>query len=351
MTFPFVADSINVAYFVSPEYSVLGGRPLSRHFMMAFPDRPPHTFPTALKLPRISRAFNKFCEYRFMVDNSRTESYPCQEPTIPVHPSIISPMTDKDEKQAFSDRFNAILDLAGVPPKGKGRQGVLSKMFHVSDKGARKWIEGEAIPSVTKNLPPIIEKFKDTGVTIEWLLTGNPAYTPEKIKSQSLTNRKQDSNAEWIGEFDTWDGATPLRNDEVELPFFREVELAAGSGRFEVIENHGLKLRFAKSTLKKQGVSAESAACVMVSGNSMDPVLPDGSAIGIDTSNTQVKDGDMYAIDHNGHLRVKLLYKMPSGGLRLHSYNNDEWPDEHYSEDVAKDIKILGRVFWYSVLR
>jgi phage repressor protein C with HTH and peptisase S24 domain len=159
------------------------------------------------------------------------------------------------------------------------------------------------------------------------------------------------SNAEWHGGFDLWDSKTPLRDDEVELPFYREVELSAGSGRTEVQENHGLKLRFAKSTLRKMGVAKANAACVIVSGNSMEPVLPDGAAIGIDTSKTTLKNGDMYAIDHNGHLRVKLVYKTPNNGIRLRSFNSDEWPDEYYSGESVEKIKILGRVFWYSVLR
>ena len=160
-----------------------------------------------------------------------------------------------------------------------------------------------------------------------------------------------ESNAKWLSGFDLWDSTTPLADDEVALPFFREVEMAAGSGRHEVQENHGRKLRFAKSTLKKHGIAPETAACITVSGNSMEPVLPDGATIGIDTGNILIKDGDMYAINHDGHLRVKLLYKIPGGGLRLRSINHEEWPDEFYTGYTEDKIKVLGRVFWYSVLR
>jgi len=285
------------------------------------------------------------------VTNDRTKSNHSQEPTIPVHPTIIDPMVTKDEKQAFSDRLNYILDKANFPKKGHGRQKALALICGVSQKAARKWLEAEAIPSVTQNLPVIVRHFQSTGVTIEWLLTGNPAYSPEAEHHIEEQKQAYSSNAEWRGSLDPWDGSTPLREDEVELNFFREVELSAGSGRCEVQENHGSKLRFAKSTLKKQGVDAANAACVIVTGNSMEPVLPDGAAIGIDISKTTIKNGDMYAIDHNGHLRVKLVYRMPDNGIRLRSFNADEWPDEHYSGKAADTIKILGRVFWYSVLR
>lgn len=153
-----------------------------------------------------------------------------------------------------------------------------------------------------------------------------------------------------MGAFDIWDSGTPLRDDEVALPFFREVELSAGSGSTMIQENNGFKLRFSRSTLSQNNVDVSMAACVTVSGNSMEPVLPDGATIGIDTSKTIIKDGDLYAIDHDGHLRVKMVYRMPTG-IRLKSFNNEEWPDEHYNAQDSLNIKILGRVFWWSVLR
>ncbi|MCU8015885.1 helix-turn-helix transcriptional regulator [Shewanella sp. SM72] len=159
-----------------------------------------------------------------------------------------------------------------------------------------------------------------------------------------------ESNAEWVGGFETWDSDSPLGDDEVEIPFYMEVELAAGAGIAEAGEYFGPKLRFAKSTLKRQGVNASHAACVKVAGNSMEPVLPHGSTVGVDTSHTDITDGKMYAINHDGMLRVKMLYKLPGGGLRLRSYNTEEWPDEHLDTEKLKHIKIIGKVFWYSVL-
>lgn len=153
-----------------------------------------------------------------------------------------------------------------------------------------------------------------------------------------------------LGELELWDSKTPLRDDEVALPYFREVEMAAGSGRHEVIENHGMKLRFAKSTLRNQGVQECNAACATVSGNSMEPKLHNGTAIGIDKGTTDIIDGDMYAIDHDGSLRVKYLYKMPGGALRLRSENREEWPDENLSYEESKRVKVIGWVFWWSTL-
>lgn len=189
-----------------------------------------------------------------------------------------------------------------------------------------------------------------------WLQTGVIALN--EVHRSSFSSAVIDENqktylaftATPIGSFDLWDSSTPLGDNEVEIPFYREVELSAGNGSSVVKENTGFKLRFAKSTLKRQGVSVENAACVVVSGNSMQPVLPDKATVGIDTANTRVKDGEMYAVDHDGLLRVKILYRLPGGGYRLRSYNREEYPDEDIPGQQADKLKVLGKVFWYSVL-
>lgn len=160
------------------------------------------------------------------------------------------------------------------------------------------------------------------------------------------------SNAQYLGPIDVWDDDTPLDDDEVYVPFLKEVELSAGSGRTAVHQSHNQKLRFGKMTLRRQNVQPAEAVCVTVSGNSMEPVLPHGSTVGVDQGCTAITDGKMYAINHGGQLRVKTLYRLPGGGMRMRSYNREEHPDEEYTaeEMIAKEIVVIGKVFWYSVL-
>jgi len=208
----------------------------------------------------------------------------------------------------------------------------LSKKVGVSGVTISQWESGDTAPK-GENLYKLAKALK---CSPDWLLFGSE---PKPV-----------SNAEWAGPMETWDSNTPLNDDEVEIPFYMEVELAAGHGIAEMPHFYGPKLRFAKSTLRKSNVDPTNAACVRVSGNSMEPVLPNGSTVGVDTSQTNVIDGKMYAINHDGMLRIKTLYKLPGGGLRLRSFNLDEWPDERYEGDDLKQITVIGKVFWYSVL-
>jgi hypothetical protein len=89
-----------------------------------------------------------------------------------------------DRKAAFSDRLNEALDAIGYPEKGKGRQVSLGKDMDTSQKGARKWLEGEAIPSMDH----VIGLAMLTHVHTEWLLSGRG---PRNLESHPISSNPQ----------------------------------------------------------------------------------------------------------------------------------------------------------------
>ncbi|WP_454869458.1 S24 family peptidase [Pseudomonas gorinensis] len=52
-------------------------------------------------------------------------------------------------------------------------------------------------------------------------------------------------------------------------------------------------------------------------GQSNGWLILDGAAIGFDTSFTNIVDGEIYAFNQDGMLRVKYLYSMPSNSVRV----------------------------------
>jgi phage repressor protein C with HTH and peptisase S24 domain len=162
---------------------------------------------------------------------------------------------------------------------------------------------------------------------------------------------RPESNAEMIGMMSAWDGNTPLHDDEVAIPLYKEVELSAGNGATEVTAANGRLLRFAKSTLREAGVQECNAACATVKGRSMERLIMDGATIGIDEGTKNIEDGEIYAFDQEGMLRVKYLYRLPGGGVRIRSENDDEFPDEVLTAEEFSHIRMLGWVFWWSTVR
>lgn len=185
------------------------------------------------------------------------------------------------------------------------------------------------------------------GVRPEWLSSGLGPMRAE-LKDQTIP-----PESEW-GAVDAWDKNTPVRDDEVEVPFLKDIEFACGNGRVLSEDHNGFKLRFSKATLRKVGANSDGTGvlCFPATGDSMSPMIPDGTTVAIDTNNKRIIDGKLYAIGQDdgcgGKLkRIKQLHRKPGGKLVLRSYNSDEYPDE---EADADGVEIIGRVFWYSVL-
>lgn len=191
---------------------------------------------------------------------------------------------------------------------------------------------------VTKSPRNGLQIAKALKISPEWLLNGTGDMVQPQIES----------NVAETGLFDLWDRNTPLNDDEVEVPLFQEIRLAAGNGfADDIMDYNNFKLRFSRATLRRQGVHYENAVCVVADGNSMEPVIPNGATVGIDTGNKTIRDGSIYAINHGGLLRIKLLYNMPNNQIKIRSYNTDEYDDEIANLD---EVSVIGKVFWYSVL-
>lgn len=148
-----------------------------------------------------------------------------------------------------------------------------------------------------------------------------------------------------MGIVDVWDSQSPLGNQEVEVPYYMDIELSAGNGFESTLENSTPKLRFNKSYLKRRNVDPQNAVCVKVSGNSMEPKLSNGDVVAIDTASTNIVDGQTYAINHDGLLRIKRLYRLPGNQVRVNSFNIEEHPDEIITLEQSSYFKIIGRVF------
>ncbi|WP_411835654.1 XRE family transcriptional regulator [Pseudomonas chlororaphis subsp. aurantiaca] len=234
------------------------------------------------------------------------------------------------------DRLRKFATRKGITPSW------LAEKFGISNQALNNWF-GRGVPK--KDLYRVS---RDLNIPFEWLEEGgeDPTFEPP------AGLRDRDASGELV-DIDAWDDETPLGDNEVYVPFLHEVELSAGSGRFVIEESDSTRLRFFKKDLRQNGVQFSNAKCVSVSGNSMLPVLRDGATVGVNVGKNSLKDvvdGEMYAVNHNGQLRVKQVLRLPTG-LRLRSFNRDEHPDEDYTFQQIQEqhISILGHVFWWAM--
>lgn len=193
------------------------------------------------------------------------------------------------------------------------------------------WVNGTNNPSA-KHLDNLAKTLK---TTTSWLLTG---FADEGNNFQLV---------------ETWDGNTPLDEDEVEIPFFKDFSFACGSGSIgDAIANEKRKLRMSKSTLRNLTITKENAVAATASGDSMCPTIKDGDTIHLDLGRKTIKDGKIFAVCIGGLFYCKRLYNMPFGGVRIVSDNSEEFPEIVLTADEAKDqdFQIIGWVWQIATL-
>ena len=191
------------------------------------------------------------------------------------------------------------------------------------------WISGVNAPT-NERLIKLAQALKTTS---SWLLTGNSS--PE------------------FAQVEPWDSNTPLDDDEVEIPFFKDFSFACGGGSIsEAIANETRKLRMSKATLRNLSITKENAVAATAMGDSMSPTIKDGDTIHLDLGRKNIKDGKIFAICIGGLFYCKRLYNLPLGGVRIVSDNSTEFPEFHLSEQdrVDQQFEIIGWVWQISSL-
>lgn len=235
-------------------------------------------------------------------------------------------------------------------------QSELARKLNITPQSVQAWESGRSTPRPLM----LVDISEALNMPLEPLMSlALVRMNGPVIKRRKLLEGMIQSAAPEVGEGvqlldrqDVWDDGLPLDGEEVSVPFIKEVESATEHGRTTIEIDPKTRLRFGKATLISLGVRFDKAFCLVVQGDSMAPILPDGSTVAVDTGSTSVRDGKTYAINQGGHLRVKTLHRLPDGGIKLRSFNRDEYPDEQYSleEMNERDITIIGRVFWSAVV-
>ncbi|ECD7245092.1 helix-turn-helix transcriptional regulator [Salmonella enterica] len=230
-------------------------------------------------------------------------------------------------KTTLAERLKEARNARGLTQKALG------ELIGVSQAAIQKIETGKAVQ--TTKLVDIARALK---VRPEWLGSGLGAMTDDTIPPES----------EW-GRIDAWDKNTPLPDDEVEVPFLKDIEFAAGNGSCTNEDYNGFKLRFSKATLRRIGARTDGSGvlCFPARGNSMEPVIPDGATVAINCDDKRIVDGKVYAINQDGWKRLKLLYRTGPDKLSIRSFNSEEHPPE---EAELSNVEVIGRMFWSATL-
>jgi len=126
------------------------------------------------------------------------------------------------------------------------------------------------------------------------------------------------------------------------------------SGMGESIEFHfdeiKKQLSFESSFFEKRNIKPKNFKLIINKGDSNEEYLFDGDAVGIDTSDTDIQDGETYALYFEGEALIRQIFKQQGGVLKLHP-RNPKYDDKLFDTNAENSdigLKIIGRVRYRS---
>jgi len=127
------------------------------------------------------------------------------------------------------------------------------------------------------------------------------------------------------------------------LPLFRDARAATSARGTDEKDIEGWAIIHRSMN---RGHRPQDVVCVRVKGDSMEPVMPDGSIVAVDISRLQVTwhRPKPALVGFEGAVTVKLVRALPGGRLELRAYNETAWPSRQCSLDQAE---IRGQVLWW----
>ena len=142
------------------------------------------------------------------------------------------------------------------------------------------------------------------------------------------------------------DAALASANDTDDVPGARPVDVvelaaAAGGGADAASEEVVGRLWFRRDWLDRRSIDPTRCAVIGVTGESMEPTLPDGCSILVDRARTRRRRGRVYVLRTGDGLIAKRAGKDDDGGWLLGSdhpaWEPVPWPD---------DAEVVGEVVW-----
>ena len=142
---------------------------------------------------------------------------------------------------------------------------------------------------------------------------------------------------------------SPATHDYALIPQYSASGAAGNGYTNDHVEVKG-GLVFKRAWLSRMALRERNLHVIYVQGHSMEPTICDADVVLIDQSQSEPRDGRVYAIRKpNGELIIKRLIQSITGGWIIRSDNDDKraYPDQPISESDIDQLQIIGRVVWH----
>lgn len=127
-----------------------------------------------------------------------------------------------------------------------------------------------------------------------------------------------------------------------------DVKASAGAGNLVFAESEKGRLAFRRDFLRQSGVKEDDAVLIYADGQSMEPTIPDGAVLLVNTGQRELINNAIHVIRVDGEILVKRLRREIGGGVIIVSDNPDKhkYPDILVPPEKEEHISIIGKAFW-----
>lgn len=192
-----------------------------------------------------------------------------------------------------------------------------------------------------QRIPPIwaVQIAETLDVSLDWLMFGQGSMHRGAVSGSKPVQAGQDGSEQ--GEH--------IYNDMIDCELVMvplvEAKLSAGSGSFETNGDLERLYAFRSEWIRSKG-NAQAMVLMRVAGDSMEPEIKDKDVVLIDTSNTDLRLGRMFAVAVEDLVYLKKVDAEP-GKLILTSANPAYGALEIDARgDRSEGIRIIGRAVW-----
>jgi len=134
-----------------------------------------------------------------------------------------------------------------------------------------------------------------------------------------------------------------LKDEYILVPKVRAI---AGAGASLVVDDRTTGLyAFRREFLMREHINTADLVMMMVSGDSMEPLIRDGDTVLVDQTDNTPVDGKIFVLRIDDSLMVKRMEKIP-GGWRIKSDNPDRGHYDLRGEEL-ESLQVFGRVRWF----
>jgi phage repressor protein C with HTH and peptisase S24 domain len=147
----------------------------------------------------------------------------------------------------------------------------------------------------------------------------------------------------------TWEYDEVMPDGEYAMVPRLDVKLSGGHGhdgaqQLDFGFDDGELRAYSADWIRKRRLKPSKLRVLKATGRSMERTIFDGDDLLVDLGNTLIVDGAVYALWYEGSERVKRLFRIPGGGLRISSDNKDEFPEIVLGPEYLGHVYIIGRV-------